>query len=95
MRSALILGSLSVYVAAFECSKSAFQAVIPSHTSVSLVQEVGENGTFEVPAGDIAYPTSPTGLRALCAVQIKVPAPGNTTYEFGLFLPEEWNGRFL
>ncbi|GME23712.1 hypothetical protein GTA08_BOTSDO07411 [Neofusicoccum parvum] len=91
----MLAGAIATTASAFECTQSAFEAVIPSNTSVSLVQDVAQNGTFEVPASDIAYPTSPTGLRALCAVQIKVPAPGNTTYEFGLFLPDEWNGRFL
>lgn len=95
MRSTLILGVIFASATAFECSGSAFEVAIPSNTSVTLVQTVSQNGTFEAPAGDVAYPASPTGLRALCALQIKAPAPGNTSYEFGLFLPEDWNGRFL
>ena len=76
---------------AFDCTPSAFQPHLPKDASVAYARTISEGGTFEVPAGDIAYPTSPTGLPALCAIQVNV----SSTYSFGLFLPQEWNNRFL
>ncbi|KAJ9404562.1 hypothetical protein DTO045G8_7635 [Paecilomyces variotii] len=48
-----------------------------------------------VPSSDIGFPTSPTNLPALCALEVKVPSTTNSSYSFGLFLPDDWNGRFL
>lgn len=81
--------------AALGCNPSAFNAILPSNASVTFAYGLPENSTFHVPASDIAFPSSPTGLHALCALQVEVPASGNTSYGFGLFLPSTWNGRFL
>lgn len=90
MGSAL-LGAAS----ALDCSPSAIQAVLPSNASVNFAYNIQTNGTFQVPKGDTGYPTNPVGLPALCAVSVQVQSVGNTTFGFGLFLPENWNGRFL
>jgi feruloyl esterase len=34
-------------------------------------------------------------LPGLCAVSVQVQSISNSTFGFGLFLPDEWNGRFL
>ncbi|KAI7047660.1 putative ferulic acid Esterase/Feruloyl esterase, partial [Hortaea werneckii] len=82
---------------AFNCTREAFADILPSNASVSFTRSipVDGNSTFVVPAGDIAYPTSPTGLQPLCAVQINVSSSDCSAYSFGLFLPNEWNERFL
>ncbi|EON64415.1 hypothetical protein W97_03646 [Coniosporium apollinis CBS 100218] len=80
---------------AFECSPSAFIEVLPSNATVTFAYPLSDNSTFQVPAGNLPYRVSPTGLRALCAVEIRQPSSGNSSYSFGLFLPAEWNGRFL
>ncbi|KAF2638537.1 feruloyl esterase B precursor [Massarina eburnea CBS 473.64] len=88
-------GALVGAVRALECSPSAFQAALPQNASVNFAYQVKANETFQVPAGDLGYPTSPTGLPSLCAVSIQVQSLGNSTYGFGLYLPDNWNGRFL
>lgn len=80
---------------AFNCTPAAFEAVLPENASVVLTRTLPANSTFTVSAGDVAYPTSPTGLNALCAVQVKVQSSNISAYDFGLFLPTEWNERFL
>ena len=81
--------------AAFECTPSAFEPHVPSNARVAYTRDLPDDSTFEVPAGDIAYPTSPQGLKALCAVQINVTSSPSSAFSFGLFLPKEWNNRFL
>jgi feruloyl esterase len=95
MRSDLLSCSLLGAASALECSPSAIQGVLPSGASVNFAYKVQANETFQVPKGDTGYPTNPEGLPALCAVSVQVQSVGNTTFGFGLFLPEEWNGRFL
>lgn len=71
---------------AFNCTREAFADILPSNASVSFTRSipVDGNSTFVVPAGDIAYPTSPTGLQPLCAVQINVSSSDCSAYSFGL-----------
>ncbi|KAL1967366.1 hypothetical protein VTN77DRAFT_3150 [Rasamsonia byssochlamydoides] len=88
----LLLGSAA---SAFECSPTAFARYLPSNATVTFAYTVPENGTFTVPASDIAYPTSPTQLRELCAVQVNVTSSATSAFSFGLFLPTAWNHRFL
>ena len=90
-----LLVSLAASAAAYECSSSAIQAFLPSNATVTFTRTVSANSTFVVPVGDIAYPTSPSQLQALCAVQIKVVSSNISAFSFGLFLPQEWNERFL
>jgi len=80
--------------AAADCSIASIQALLPSFASVDFVLWQAGGSTFSVPAGDIAYPSSPTNLMAHCAVQIRVKN-GTSDYGFGMFLPDDWNGRFL
>lgn len=80
---------------ALSCSPSSIQSVLPANASVNWAYPLQANSTLEVPKGDTGYPTNPVGLPALCAVSVQVQSIGNTTYGFGLFLPEAWNGRFL
>lgn len=86
---------LPLAAAALECTTSAFQTLLPSTASVISAIHLPDNSTFEVPASDIAYPISPTNLRALCAVHINVTSSSTSDYTFGLFLPDDWNERFL
>ncbi|KAK3724838.1 hypothetical protein LTR37_000886 [Vermiconidia calcicola] len=102
----------SIASATLSCTPSAFQAHLPDNARVGFTHEVPSNGTHEVPSGgthegpsngtlevptsNIAYPTSPQGLPALCAVQINVTRSPESSFSFGLFLPQQnWNKRFL
>lgn len=80
---------------AANCTPSTLQQYLPENAQVAFARAVAADGTFEVPAGDIAYPTSPTKLKALCAVEVNVTLSDNSAYSFGLFLPDDWNNRFL
>jgi feruloyl esterase len=79
----------------YTCTPSAIEAALPEGASVNFAYPVPANGTFETPKGDTGYPSSPPNLPALCAASVQVKSIGNTTFGFGIFLPEEWNGRFL
>lgn len=79
------------------CNVAVLAAALPagSGATVNSVTAVPYNGTYGGGAADIEFPTNATGLPSLCAVSINVPAPGNTSFNFGLFLPTEWNGRIM
>lgn len=79
---------------ALNCIPSAFKRILGSKASVVFASLLPDNSTFHVPPGDIAFPQSPTGLRALCVLEVEV-TDSNAPYSFGLFLPKSWNGRFL
>lgn len=99
----LYLALCSLFIAqAFcklSCTESAFSEYLSSsghhNARVLTTSHIAEGETFQVPAGDIAYPQSPTDLPELCAVQINVTSSPESAYSFGLFLPVDWNDRFL
>lgn len=94
-RSFLSCGALVGAANALQCSSSAIQSALPSGANVNFATPIKANETFHVPKGDTGYPTDPLGLPALCAVSVQVQSIDNTTFGFGLFLPSDWNGRFL
>lgn len=91
--SAALVGA--THALKYTCTPSAIQAALPQGASVNFAYSVAANSTFEVPKSDTGYPDSPPNLPALCAASIQVESVDNTTFGFGIFLPEEWNGRFL
>ncbi|OJD34254.1 ferulic acid esterase feruloyl esterase [Diplodia corticola] len=88
--AATILG-----VRALDCSTAALQAALPSNATVLSAVPVAGNGTYGQGAADLPYPTNPTNLPALCAVYVNVTSSSSSSFRFGLFLPTEWNDRFL
>jgi feruloyl esterase len=76
------------------CNPAFFNHILPTNASTLLTDSLPANGSFGQ-AADIAYPTNATNLPALCAVIINVTSSASSSYTFGLFLPDEWNERFI
>ncbi|TKX25492.1 hypothetical protein C1H76_2142 [Elsinoe australis] len=81
--------------AALECTSEAFAPFLPANARVVQTTQLGDNSTFQVPPSNIAYPRSPVRLQALCAVQVNVVSSNSSAFDFGLFLPNQWNNRFI
>lgn len=79
---------------AFECSTATFQAILPQGVTALTSWRVAQNGTFGDSA-ELAYPGNSTALPSLCAVTFEAASSESSSYRFGLFLPDEWNNRFL
>lgn len=88
-------GALAGAAHGLGCSVKAIQAVLPKGASVNFAYPLDAGSTFNVPSGDLGYPTNAVGLPALCAVSVQVQSIKNSSYGLGLFLPQAWNGRFL
>ena len=54
----------------------------------------GPNSTFG-DQSNIAYPTNATGLNPFCAIKVKVASSPTSSFTFALWLPRDWNQRFL
>lgn len=83
-------------VHSLDCTLDFFTTAIAGNenATVNYVYAVPEGGDFGVPS--LAFPTNATNLPALCAVAINIKSSANTSYNFGLFLPDTtWNERFL
>lgn len=93
--SLLGYGALLGAAGALDCSPEAIQSALPSNASLNFAYTLSANSSFQVPQGDTGYPVNPVQLPSLCAVSVQVQSVGNTTFGFGLFLPQSWNGRFL
>lgn len=77
------------------CSVETFAGILGSSASVISAVRVEQGGTYGEGAANLLYPRNPTNLPSLCAVRIKVPSSPESSYRFGIFLPESWNSRFL
>lgn len=96
MKQSTLLGFGALLgTASASCDPATIQATLPKGASVNFAYPLAANSTFEVPKSNTGYPTNAYGLPALCAISIQVQSISNSTYSFGLFLPEDWNGRFL
>ncbi|KAH9904948.1 tannase and feruloyl esterase [Xylariomycetidae sp. FL2044] len=85
----------STLVAA-QCTTEAFQSILANtpEATINFVEAVPQNGSFGQGETDIPFPTNATQLPALCAVGINVQSSSNSSYNFGLFLPDTtWNER--
>jgi feruloyl esterase len=80
-----------------DCSPEQFTQLLPSSGSVVWAQRVPANGTFVDPSvgGNGGGPTTVYGLQALCVVKFTVPTSNRSQVDFALFLPDQWNERFM
>ncbi len=92
--SILLAGVAGLGAFAFDCTPSAFSALMPAGATVTLATALGPNSTYGH-AADIAYPVNATGLPPFCAVEFNVSSSPTSSYTFALFLPNECNERFL
>ncbi|KAK1727486.1 tannase and feruloyl esterase [Colletotrichum acutatum] len=79
-----------------QCSLESVSALLTPENQAEVLTtlHLGDNGTFGE-AGNITYPQNATHLPPLCVVSINVTSSTTSSYTFGLFLPDEWNNRFL
>ncbi|TVY75617.1 putative feruloyl esterase B-1, partial [Lachnellula suecica] len=88
-----LLGLNAVSVQAFDCTPSSFNAILPSNATVNFASSVAAYASFNYTS--LEFPANDTGLPALCAVSVNVVSSPNSSFNFGLFLPETWNNRYL
>ncbi|KAL7625866.1 hypothetical protein AAE478_005089 [Parahypoxylon ruwenzoriense] len=92
---AILAGSAAVVA---ECTAEYFIGILEGRPeiTVNFVEAVPQNGSFGQAETDIPFPFNATNLPALCAVGINVKSSENSSYNFGLFLPDTtWNDRFM
>ncbi|KAK3388475.1 hypothetical protein B0T20DRAFT_457128 [Sordaria brevicollis] len=77
------------------CNRHFFSSILPPEAKLENITIVPQGGSHGEGKRNIAYPTDPTNLPGLCAVTINVTSSKSSSYRFGIFLPNEWTGRFL
>ncbi|MCJ1259036.1 hypothetical protein MMC24_006871 [Lignoscripta atroalba] len=90
----LLVGSRGFGTLALECMPSAFDTILPANATIVSAVPNGPNSTYGSPA-DIAYPRNATNLPPFCALLVNVTSSSTSSFTFGLFLPTDWNERFL
>ncbi|KAI1359145.1 putative ferulic acid Esterase/Feruloyl esterase [Xylaria arbuscula] len=77
------------------CDVSKLTQVLPDNAKIERLEALEAGSTYGEGTANLAYPIQPTNLPALCAVTIAVASSATSSYRIGLFLPAEWNNRFL
>ena len=86
---------VSTALASIECSPSAITSILPGNATLNFAVPVPQNGSFGQGPSDLEFPQNATNLPPLCAISVNVKSSNTSSYNFGLFLPETWNSRFL
>lgn len=99
-RAALLssMGARAATNTTTNCNIATFQKFLDANGTVAQVvyaQHYAEGSTFVNPNATLATGVNPTDLPATCAVQVNATTEYDTHYSFGIFLPDNWNGRFL
>ncbi|KAK4229246.1 tannase and feruloyl esterase-domain-containing protein [Podospora fimiseda] len=89
------LATQQALVASLPCAIDTFEPVLPAYARIVSAEFVPSGRAYSEGRANIAYPTAPTQLPELCAVIVNVSTSDISNYRFGLFLPTEWNSRFL
>ncbi|KAI1428183.1 Tannase/feruloyl esterase [Xylaria sp. FL1777] len=77
------------------CDTLTLAQILPANAKIERLQALEAGSTYGDGIADLPYPIQPTNLPALCAVTIAVASSLTSSYRVGLFLPAEWNNRFL
>ncbi len=77
------------------CDRPSFAGILPAGATLEKIAVVRQGGSYGEGTANIAYPTNPTNLPSLCAVTVRVKSSSTSSYRFGLFLPDNWNSKFL
>lgn len=80
-------------LASSSCSSADITPLLPSGSSLNFALPVSSNGSFGDAPNGLEFPSNATLLPALCAVSVNVVSSNASSYNFGLFLPENWNQR--
>jgi hypothetical protein len=91
----LAAAGLTLGASISDCSADTFAESLPSNARIESVAPVGQNGSYGEGRSNVAYPDIPTALPELCAVVVNVTSSPSSSFRFALFLPTEWNTRFL
>lgn len=82
--------------ACLPCSNATFTKILAGNPNARLnfVYAIPQNGSFGVDDPNTGFPGNATQLPALCAINVNVKSSANSSYNFGLFLPDTtWNER--
>ena len=80
------------------CDEASIAAILASHPEVTInsVQAVAEGASFGGGSDNPAFAAPASKLPALCAVDINVKSSDSSSYNFGVFLPDQtWSERFM
>ncbi|KAK0714267.1 feruloyl esterase-like protein B [Apiosordaria backusii] len=85
----------TVLVASQSCNVDSFNDVLGISAKVVSAVSVSDGHAYGEGTANLAYPIAPTKLPELCALIVNVSSSDISNYRFGLFLPTQWNSRFL
>lgn len=96
----LLFASLAVQVVSGlevgdRCRESTFESILEDNQSIEKVDAVSKGDDYGEGEENLGYPNNPAKLPELCAVTVRVTSSARSAYRFGLFLPTDWNSRFL
>jgi feruloyl esterase len=75
------------------CSTESFQAILPAGSTALKAFHLPANSTYQDPY-ELAFNKPTSALPALCLLVVNSTSSPTSSFRFGVFLPDGWNGRF-
>ena len=93
----LLLWSLVPYTAAaVRCTTTDIEAILPKNATLNRIYSLSQGATFgQSPIANPEFPAPAVNAPASCVVYAKVNTSSTSSFNFGVILPDNWNGRFL
>lgn len=77
------------------CNTAFFESILVNGSTLVIVDSLDNGSAYGQGGLDLAYPAVPTNLPACCAAIINVTSSPTSAYQVAIFLPDDWNDRFL
>ena len=98
--SVFLLFLFSIYastaIAGLDCSPDSFSSVVPKNVTITLAAPITKPGKFSQNDVNISISADiPKEAFPICAIELQVQSSPNTTFNTGVLLPSNWNGRMM
>ena len=83
-------------LATLNCSIDSFSSILPGNATVTLAAPVTKLGTTQFPNVNVSVPWNVTkDALPICVLSVEVQSSANTSFNFAMLLPNNWNGRLM
>lgn len=78
------------------CTADSFKSVLPSNTTVTVADVITQYGTSSHNGFNISISRNiSSDVLPICVVELNVQSSANTSFNTGILLPSNWNGRLI
>ena len=92
----LVASHAFTVLASLACTADSFSSILPSNTTITLATPITKFGSFSQNGVNISVSGNITeDALPICVLELNVKSSANTSFNTGVLLPNNWNGRLF